>query len=484
MKRNKNTGINGGERKLGFGALVAIVFGMMVGSGLYNIPQNLAAGAGPLAVGIAWLVTAVGMLLMVATFKILSGHRPDLDAGIYQYAQEGFGNFAGFNIAWGYWLCTAFANVAYAVMLNDSFGAFLPRLLSHGWPTLIFGTVLIWTMYFIVAGGLKTAKFLNNLLAVVKVAAIGLICMLLILNIKVGTFSMNFAAEALDSASLLTQIKSTMLVTLWCFIGIEGAVMMAARAKKPSDVGKAGVTGFLIAWCLYVLVSMLSFGVASRADLAELGDPSVAYVLRDICGDWAYYFVVISVIISLLGGWLAWTLVCAQVPMEASVVGIFPSSFRRLNRHGMPAYGLLVSSVVMEVFLILVLMTEDVYMTALEITGMMVLPAYLSGGMYLWKVSMRNPGRLGIHGPELGRARVIGIFCTLYCLWLIYAGGLILFMFTSFFYLAGLPFYLPAMRARHARGEKRISGADIITGIILGIGTLGSVYLLLTGNAS
>ena len=118
-------------RKLGFGALVAIVLGMMIGSGLYNIPQNLAAGAGPVSVGLAWIVTAVGMLLLVATFKILSSSRPDLDAGIYQYAQEGFGNFAGFNIAWGYWLCTAFANVAYAVMLNDSFGAFFPRLLDH-----------------------------------------------------------------------------------------------------------------------------------------------------------------------------------------------------------------------------------------------------------------------------------------------------------------------------------------------------------------
>ena len=131
------------EKRLGLGTLTAIVFGMMVGSGLYNIPQNLAVGAGPVGVGIAWLVTAVGMLLLVATFKILADRQPELDAGIYQYAQKGFGDFTGFNIAWGYWLCTAFANVAYAVMLNDSFGAFIPSLLEHGWQTLLFGTILI-----------------------------------------------------------------------------------------------------------------------------------------------------------------------------------------------------------------------------------------------------------------------------------------------------------------------------------------------------
>lgn len=469
------------ERKLGFGALVAIVFGMMVGSGLYNIPQNLASGAGPVAVGLSWLVTAAGMLLLVATFKILSSRRPELDAGIYQYAQKGFGNFAGFNIAWGYWLCTAFANVAYAVMLNDSFGAFMPRLLSHGWETLVFGTVLIWSMYFIVAGGIKTAKLLNNILSVIKVTVIVLICVMLFINIKAGTFRTNYIEEGLDGASLLSQIKSTMLVTLWCFIGIEGAVMMSARAKKPSDVGKAGVTGFLIAWLLYVLVSMLCYGVMSRARLAGLEDPSVAYVLRDICGEWAYYFVILSVIISLLGGWLAWTLVCAQVPFEASSVGIFPRSFQRLNRHGMPGYGLIVSSIVMEVFLIMVLTTEEVYMTALEITGMMVLPAYLSGGAYLWKLSMRR-NVLKVEGWKLWRVRIIGILCTFYCLWLIYAGGLRLFMFTSFFYIAGLVFYFPSLRDRHRSGRRCITRGDVVTGCAIAVGAIISIYLLLTAR--
>lgn len=467
------------NRKLGFGALVAIVFGMMVGSGLYNIPQNLAVGAGPGAVALSWIVTAAGMLLLVATFKILSDRRPELDAGIYQYAQVGFGNFAGFNIAWGYWLCTAFANVAYAVMLNDSFGAFFPSLLRHGWQTLVFGSVLIWAMFFIVAGGIRTAKILNNLLAVVKIAALVLVVVLLFLNIKAGVFDLNFADESFSKVSLWGQVKSTMMVTLWCFIGIEGAVMMSARAKRHSDVGKAGVAGFFIAWLLYVLVSMLCYGVMTRARLAGLEDPSVAYVLRAVCGNWAYYFVIISVIVSLLGGWLAWTLVCAQVPHEAAVVRIFPRSFLRLNRHGMPAYGLLVSSIVMQSFLVLVMMADDVYMAALTVTGMMVLPAYLSGGMYLCKVSFQEDEiKKAGKGSRL-RYRIVGILCTLYCLWMIYAGGLKLFMFTSVFYLAGIGFYIKARSERKAEGTLRFTRADFITLLILLSGLAGSVYFFI-----
>lgn len=470
-------------RKLGLGALTAIVFGMVVGSGLFNIPQNLAIGSGPIGVGIAWIVTAVGMLLLVATFKILADRRPDLDAGIYQYAQEGFGNFAGFNIAWGYWLCACFANIAYAVMLNDSFGAFYPPLLSHGWQTLVFGTFLIWIMYFIVSGGMKTAKLLNNLMAVIKSAAIGLIAVMLLLNVKYGVFSINFREFPMDFSSIASQVKSTMLITLWCFIGIEGAVMMSARAKNPKDVGKAGILGFFSAWVLYVLVSMLSYGVMVRAELEGLSDPSVAYVLKNICGDWAYWFVIVSVIVSLLGGWLSWTLVCAQVPYEAAVVKIFPANFLRLNRYGMPGFGLLVGSVVMEGFLMIVLMADDVYMAALNITSMMVLPAYLSGGMYLWKVSHR-PLEIRRSGRKaLWRYRATGMACTLYCLWLIYAGGVTLFAFTSFFYLAGIGFYLRSRNERKKGGLLRFSRADRISLAILIAGLIWACALLAVGDS-
>ncbi len=469
------------EKRLGLGALVGIVFGMVVGSGLFNIPQNLAAGAGPLSVGVAWIITAAGMLLLVATLKILADRRPELDAGIYQYAQVAFGNFAGFNIAWGYWLCASFANVAYAVMLNDSFGAFIPSLLNHSWQTLVFGTLLIWIMYFIVAGGIRTAKLLNNIMAVIKVVSIGLIVVLLLMNMKYGMFSLNVADEKIDMGSMLGQIKSTMLVTLWCFIGIEGAVMMSARAKRAKDVGKAGVLGFLVAWIMYVLVSMLCYGVMHRAQLAGLDDPSVAYVLKEICGDWAYYFVILSVIISLLGGWLSWTLVCAQVPFEAATVKIFPSVFLRLNRHCMPGYGLFISSLIMEGFMIIVMMADDVYMAALNITGMMILPAYLSGGLYLWKLSYRPQE---IHKTDCGtlwRYRITGIACSLYCLWLIYAGGLQLFLFTSFFYLAGVGFYLRSRQERKADGILRFTRADKITLGVLAVGLISASILLSKG---
>ncbi len=420
--------------KLGFWGLTALVFGLMVGVGIYNLPQNMASVASPGAVLISWIITALGILPLVFAFKWLSIHYPQYNAGLYQYAQAEFGNYAGFNIAWGYWLCTAFSNVAYGVMLNDSCGAFFPRLLNHGWETVMFGSALIWLMYFIVSRGIKTAKIINTLLAGVKIVMLVFIITVFILFFKMDLFETDIWGNLSGLGSIATQVKSTMMVTLFCFFGVEGAVMMSARAKRNSDIGRAGITGFFISLVLYVSVTMLCFGLMTRAQLSGLQDPSIAYILRDTIGEWAYWFVICAVIISLLGGWVAWTLVVAQVPYEASLVGILPRSFQRLNSHNMPAFGLFASSVVMELFLLMVVMADNVYLASLRITGLMIIPCYFFTGLFLLKKA------------DTWSIRVLAIVTSLFCLWMAYAGGLKEMMMTSVFYMLGIGFYVKARR--------------------------------------
>lgn len=404
----------------------------------------MAAGASVGAVLLAWAITAVGMLTLVFAFKYLSNMRPDLNAGIYQYAQLGFGNYIGFNMAWGYWLCTAFANVAYAVMLNDSLSVFFPSLINHGWQSAIFGTLLIWSMFFIVANGIHTASIVNTVITFMKFSALFLVIVLIVLAFSASRFQLDFWGQGNASlGGLGTQVRNTMMVTLWCFIGIEGAVMMSARAKRSQDVGRASVIGFFLAWSLYLLVSVLAFGVMTQSQMAELENPSVAYLLRYCCGDWAYYFVIFSIVISLLGGWVAWTLITAQVPYEAAKQKIMPRQFLRLNRHGVPIYGLFLASVIMECFYLCVIMAEKVYLATIEISGMMVLPAYLFCGLFLWKATLNPEKYLHITGGKgIWRYRIVGIACTAYCLWLLYSGGLQLLMLTSIFYMPGLYFYV------------------------------------------
>lgn len=425
--------------KLGFWGLTALVFGLVIGVGIFNLPQNMAASAGPEGVLWGWVITGAGILPLVMAFKWLSTRYPRYNAGIYQYALAGFGRYTGFNIAWGYWLCTAFSNVAYAVMLNDAFGAIFPVFLRHGWETVVFGSVFIWIMYFIVSQGIRTAKFINNLLAVIKITMVIFVIAVFAVSFRADIFS----AASLEDMSALggigEQIKSTMMVTLFCFFGVEGAVMMSARAKNSSDVGKAGIAGFVISLVLYLCVALLCFGLMSRARIAGLPNPSIAYILRDVCGEWAYWTVIGAIVISLAGGWVSWTLVVAQVPYEAAAVKILPSEFLRVNRHGMPTFGLAASSVVMMLFLLLVVMADDVYLAALDITGLMIIPCYLFTGMFMYKVA-DTPG-----------IKILAAVTVLFCLWMAYAGGLLLMFMTSLFYLTGTGFYIRVCRENNQK---------------------------------
>lgn len=456
------------NNKLGFWGLTALVFGLMVGVGIFNLPQNMAAVASPAAVLIAWLVTGAGILPLVMAFKWLSDHYPQYNAGVYQYAQAGFGNLAGFLIAWGYWLCTAFSNVAYGVMLNDSFGAFFPDLLIHGWPTVVFGSLLIWLMYAIVASGLRTAKFINNFLAAIKVTMIVLIIAIFALGFRSGLFDLQFRGTGDLSSGILDQVRSTMMITLFCFFGVEGAVMMSARAQRPSDVGKAGIAGFAISLVLYLAVSLLCFGLMSRAQLAGLPNPSITYILLDICGPWAYWVVISAIIIALLGGWVSWTLVVAQVPYEAARVGILPPVFKKVNRHGMPAFGLFASSIVMELFQIMVTMADDIYLESLRITGLMIIPCYLFTGMFLYKVA------------DSLKIRCLAVITVIFCIWMAYAGGLADMFMTSIFYLAGIGFYLRARRENYSKFSQPFTRSEKYVLALLSLASLLTIANFLT----
>src|SRR6185369_1348459 len=131
------------SRKFGLPLLAGVVVGSMIGGGAFNLPQNMASGAGLGAVAIAWAITLIGMFFLSNAFRTLADERPDLSAGIYRYAQDGFGRLVGFEMAWGYWLSSAFGNVAFAVLIMQILGYFFPVFGDgRNWASIIGGSVL------------------------------------------------------------------------------------------------------------------------------------------------------------------------------------------------------------------------------------------------------------------------------------------------------------------------------------------------------
>lgn len=241
----------------------------------------MAEVASPAALLIGWAITGVGILLLAFAMLLLTRIRPDLDGGIFTYARAGFGELIGFCSAWGYWLCAVIANVSYLVIVFSALSFFTdtPELRFFGdgntWQSIVGASVLLWLVHFLVLRGVQTAASINLVATLAKLVPLGLFIVLAFVAFRLDVFTLDFSGMALG-VPVWEQVKNTMLITLWVFIGVEGAVVVSARARNKRDVGRATLLAVLAALSVYLLVTLLSIGVVARPELAQMRNPSMA----------------------------------------------------------------------------------------------------------------------------------------------------------------------------------------------------------------
>ncbi len=488
MTDRKKTSVSPAEKDsggLGVWALAGIVVSSMIGGGIYSLPQNMAAGASAGAVLLAWIITGIGVYFIANTFRILSVVKPDLTAGIYMYSRAGFGPYVGFTIGWSYWLCQICGNVGYAVITMDSLNYFFPPYFAGGnnIASIIGGSLLIWGFNFLVLRGIKQATIINLIGTVAKIVPLLLFIVIVAFMFQENKFDFDFWGEMPATANKLgglsTQIKSTMLVTLWAFIGIEGAVVMSKHAKSPQTVGRATFFGFIGCLTIYVLLSLLPFGVMYQPELAAIANPSTAGVLEVLVGKWGAWLMNIGLLISVLTSWLAWTVITAQIPQAAAENGTFPKEFAAENAHKAPSVSLWVTSALMQLFMLLVYFSGNAWNTMLSITGVMVLPAYFSSCAYLWKICEDHEYPLNFY-VRRSFALFSGIMGSLYALWLIYAAGLNYLLMAVIFMAVGIPVYIWAKKQNEPNKPAFTVGEGIVAAFMVII-AIFAVYAMARG---
>ena len=279
--------------------------------------------------------------------------------------------------------------------------------------------------------------------------------------------------------SLSKQIEGTMLVTLWAFIGIEGAVVMSKHAKSPKMVGRATLLGFSGCLAIYVLLSVLPFGLLGQEELSKLANPSTGAVLELVIGKWGAYIMNVGLLISVLTSWLAWTMVTAQIPEAAAVNGTFPKEFQRENDKKAPYVSLYVTSFLMQLFMLLVYFSNNAWNTMLSITSVMVLPAYFMSALYLWKLCEDHeyPSDFYIKRSSALISAIIGVF---YAVWLIYAAGLNYLFMAIIFMTLGIPVFCYA-RKQSAPNEPVFLAGERFGAIILFLISLFAIYAMSKG---
>ncbi len=440
------------EKKLGLSALTALVLSSMLGAGVFSLPQNMAAVASPSALLIGWAITGVGILFLAFAMLLLTRIRPDLDGGIFTYAREGFGELIGFCSAWGYWLCAVIANVSYLVIVFSALSFFTDtpelRLFGDGntWQSIVGASVLLWVVHFLVLRGVQTAAGINLVATLAKLLPLGAFVALAALAFQLDTFRLDFSGLALG-VPVWEQVKNTMLITLWVFIGVEGAVVVSARARHKRDVGRATLLTLLAvlsALAVYLLVTLLSLGVVPRSELAEMRNPSMAGLMVRLMGSWGEIVIAAGLIVSVCGAYLSWTIMAAEVPFLAATHKAFPRLFARQNSNNAPSASLWLTNISVQVSLVLIWLTGSDYGTLLTIASEMILVPYLLVGAFLLKIATR----------PLHKAVAIG--ACIYGIWLLYASGPVHLLLSVVLYAPGLLVFLYARRThQHDRSLKR-----------------------------
>jgi len=460
------------EKKLGLSALTALVLSSMLGAGVFSLPQNMAAVAGPAALLIGWLITGAGIIFLSLAMLLLTRLKPELDGGIFTYARAGFGELTGFCSAWGYWLCAVIANVSYLVIVFSALSFFTDTpdriLFGNGntWQAMLGASVLLWLVHWLVLRGVQTAASINLLATLGKLVPLLLFIVLAVIAFNYDRFRFDFSGLSLG-VPLWEQVKQTMLITLWVFIGVEGAVVVSSRARHKKDVGRATLLAVLAALLVYLLVTLLSLGVVPRAELAEMRNPSMAGLMTRLTGSWGNAIIVVGLIISVCGAYLSWTIMAAEVPLIAAQQGAFPRSIARQNARNAPAASLWLTNGSIQVCLILIALTGADYNTLLTIASEMILVPYLLVGLYLIKV---------VKGQQKPWALAVGVGASLYGIWLLYASGPLHLFMSVVLYAPGILLFIFARRGGH---EVALKPVERVAMMLIVAATLPAMWELL-----
>lgn len=448
--------------------LTGIVVGSMVGAGVFSLPQRFAEATGVAGALIAWTIAGVGMLMLAFVFQALANRKPQLDAGIYAYAKAGFGEYLGFFSAFGYWASACVGNVFYWVFIMSTLGAVFPALGSGDTVLAIaLSSAGLWGFFFIVKRGVKEAAAINRIVTVAKVVPIIVFVLLALFAFKPEVFAANWGG-ADYAGSLFSQVRSTMLVTVFVFLGVEGASVYSRHARRRKDVGRATVLGFVSVFAIFASVTIVSYGVLPMEEIAKLRQPSMAGILDAAVGPWGAGFIGAGLIVAVLGAYLAWSLMAAEVLFVAARDNDMPRFLRRSNAADVPVAALLMSACLVQVMLVVSYFSQDAFNFALELTSALVLVPFLLAAAYGLKVAVTRDTY--VEQPRgWGRELTVAALATVYTAFLLYAAGLK-------FVLVALIIYAPAtvlfVMARREQGRRVFSGRELI---ILAVSLAGAI---------
>jgi APA family basic amino acid/polyamine antiporter len=424
-------GVN--QKKIGLITTTSLVVGNMIGAGIFLLPASLAEFGSISLIG--WFFTATGAIILAKIFSNLSKIIVNKSGGPYIYSKEGFGDFIGFLVAWGYWISCWISNAAIAIAIIGAFSFFFPILSTNSILAVALGLSMIWFFTWINSKGVQTSGKIQVVTTVLK-----LLPLVFIILIGAFFFSLNnFPSFNLTGESNFATFPVVAALTLYAFLGIESASIPAENIKNPEkNIPKATMLGAIITTCIYIFGTIVLFGILPTEILQKSAAP-FAEAGKIIGGKYAGYFVAAGAAISGIGALNGWILIVAQIPMAAAKDKMFPRIFKKENKNGAPILGLIIGSLLSSIVM-LMNFTEGLVAQFTFIVNLTVLtclvPYLFASAAYIIILIERK-----MYLNSIIKTFALGLLGFLYSVWAIYGSGADVVFYGFLLLVLGIPLY-------------------------------------------
>ncbi len=355
------------RRDIGALGLLFASIGWIIGSGWLFGAFNASKIAGPAAL-FSWLIGGVLIMLLALTYAELGPMFP-VSGGVIRYPHLVWGQFTSFSLGFVTWVATV------TVPAIETEGAltyatrFLPFTteaeaggeVQHVLTPLGYATAVVLLAIFVLLNyfGVKLFAQINNVLVWWKLGVIVLVIAVFIIT-ALGTTTMgspaNFTSHGFAPGGIpgvFIAISTAGIV--FSFVGFRQGIELAGESRNPKRniplavIGSVGITAIIyaalqVAFTLGVPQRLLGSGGWEKLSFTDDAGPLAAIAALAGLG-WLAFVLYVDAVISPADTGLITTAVSSRVSYALAKNGNAPAFLGRVNRHGVPWVGLVITFV-------------------------------------------------------------------------------------------------------------------------------------------
>ena len=421
-------------RRLTLLGVVALAVGNMVGTSIWTLPATMAKAAGPLALA-AWGVTAVGYFFVARTYSRLGSRWPKT-GGPYVYVREAFGDFAGFQTVWSYWLSATIGNAAIVTAVIGYATGFSDALRSSPMEQFVLAQTLLWGLCILNTIGVQHSARLQIWLMFLTVVPLVLGSLIALPQVRMANLT-PFAPNGWGA------LAPACALVVWAYSGVESATVPADEVQdSAATLGRGTMLGYWVATAVFLLTALMVIGTVPTAELSETPRP-IALAMERVVGPWAAVVIGVAALGSNLATLNGWVLMAGRIPVTAAQDGLFFPPLGRLHPtyatpHVAMIAGTLIPSGLLLLYFSQSLLSVFKFVALLAILTTLVPHLYACAAELL--LVRRQPDRYATE--RTGRVTVEASIAFLFVLWTMYGVGPESAMWGFLAIVAGTPLYV------------------------------------------